>query len=211
MIKKTIYPKTPRIVIGKNPVTITEKLDGSNLVIFKKDSKLFFAQRNNILEAQELTKQLAYKGLVGWVEKNGKLLEAELIEGAAVCGEWVGMGSIKYGEEALDKKFYMFAKANVNDDFQLYNIRYDHSLFVYPFEGQSIPECIGTVSIVEQTDCIPSIEHLDEIYADFCQKVGRSVEGFVIEHGNVISKYVRMKNGGLKKYEENPYEMKEEA
>lgn len=48
MIKKSIYPKTKRLKL-KNEVTITEKMDGSNLVIFKKDSNIFIAQRSNII------------------------------------------------------------------------------------------------------------------------------------------------------------------
>ena len=35
MIKKEIYPKTPRLKIGGDRVYVTEKLDGSNLVFFK--------------------------------------------------------------------------------------------------------------------------------------------------------------------------------
>lgn len=36
MIKKEMYPKTKRMKIGGDFVQITEKLDGSNLVIFKR-------------------------------------------------------------------------------------------------------------------------------------------------------------------------------
>lgn len=35
------------------------------------------------------------------------------------------------------------------------------------------------------------------IYEKYCQKVGRNVEGFVINYNNSIQKYVRMKNGKL--------------
>lgn len=35
MIKKEIYPKTQRVICEGAKIQITEKLDGSNLVIFK--------------------------------------------------------------------------------------------------------------------------------------------------------------------------------
>ena len=44
MIKKEIYPKTKRIKVDGFKVQLTEKLDGSNLVLFKKDDKLHIAQ-----------------------------------------------------------------------------------------------------------------------------------------------------------------------
>lgn len=37
MIKKSIYPKTKRLGKENSVITITEKLDGSNLAFFKKD------------------------------------------------------------------------------------------------------------------------------------------------------------------------------
>ena len=40
MIKKEIYTKTKRISCTGDKVYITEKLDGSNLVFFKKDDEL---------------------------------------------------------------------------------------------------------------------------------------------------------------------------
>ena len=55
MIKKTIYPKTERVKISsENVCEITEKLDGSNLCIFKLNEKLYIAQRNNIYGVDEI-------------------------------------------------------------------------------------------------------------------------------------------------------------
>ena len=48
MIKKEIYPKTQRVKCTGDKIYLTEKLDGSNLVFFKKNDELYFAQRNNI-------------------------------------------------------------------------------------------------------------------------------------------------------------------
>ena len=54
MIKKEIYPKTKRVSCAGDKVYITEKLDGSNLVFFKKDDELYIAQRKNIFKITEL-------------------------------------------------------------------------------------------------------------------------------------------------------------
>jgi len=144
MIKKEIYPKTKRLSCEGDKIYITEKLDGSNLCIFKKDGKLYFAQRNNIFEFNELeeNKDKLYKGLFQWLQDNKNVFE-DLHENSVVCGEWLGMGKIKYSVDEFDKRFYMFAKANVDEDFNLYNLIYDHKLFIYPFQSQVIPNCIG--------------------------------------------------------------------
>ena len=52
MIKKEIYPKTKRVSCKGDKVYITEKLDGSNLVIFKKNEELYIAQRKNIFKIE---------------------------------------------------------------------------------------------------------------------------------------------------------------
>ena len=62
MIKKMIYPKTVRIGNTINSYTITEKLDGSNLVFGKLNGELLICQRNNIYKIEELTKEVAYPG-----------------------------------------------------------------------------------------------------------------------------------------------------
>ena len=199
MIKKEIYPKTPRVICKGAKVQITEKLDGSNLVIFKFNDEVYIAQRNNILSLNELddNKDKLYKGLYQWLNDNREVLEVELYEGSAICGEWLGMGKLKYPVDEFDKRFYMFAKARITNMFELENIMYDHSLFIYPFNSQVIPNFIGIVPVVTEIRNIPNKEQLDVIYTKYCEKVGRDVEGFVVNYNNSVTKYVRMKNGKL--------------
>ena len=83
MIKKMIYPKTVRIGNTINSYTITEKLDGSNLVFAKINGELLICQRNNIYTIEELTKDVAYPGLIGWLEVNFKELLLALNEKSA--------------------------------------------------------------------------------------------------------------------------------
>lgn len=206
MIKKEIYPKTKRISNIGGIFELTEKLDGSNLVIFKKDDELHIAQRNNIFNFNELeeNKDKLYKGLYQWLKDNQEEL-SHIINNSCVCGEWLGMGQLKYTIDEFDKRFYMFAKANIDEEFNLYNLIYDHDLFIYPFENQELPKCIGIVPIVSQLKVSPSKEQLDSIYEKYRTKVDRNVEGFVINYNNNISKYVRMKNRKLVEYDANDH------
>lgn len=202
MLKKEIYPKTERVICEGAKVQITEKLDGSNLVIFKLNDDIYIAQRNNIFEFNELieNKDKLYKGLYQWLKDNYLVLYAELYEGSAICGEWIGMGKLKYSIDEFDKRFYMFAKANITPDFNLYNLIYNHELFIYPFKSQIIPNFIGIVPVVTEINNIPNKSQLDNIYEKYCKKVNRNVEGFVINYSNKITKYVRMKNGKLSEH-----------
>ena len=154
---------------------------------------LYIAQRKTILAFDELDEQkgLLYKGLYQWCKDNESAL-SKIRNGSVVCGEWLGMGKLKYD---FEKRFYMFAKANINDDFTLFNIYYTHELFIYPFEDLEIPECIGVVPMARQLTNIPTKEELDLIYDEYTNEVNRNVEGFVINYKNSIQKYVRMKNG----------------
>lgn len=203
MIKKEIYPKTKRVSNLGDKIFITEKLDGSNLVFFKKDDELYIAQRKNILKFSELeeNKGILYKGLYQWLKDNYDVLN-DLHNNSAICGEWLGMGRLKYTIDEFDKKWYMFAKANIDDDFNLYNLMYDHDLFIYSFQSQEIPNFIGIVPEVAELNVLPNKEHLDSIYEKYCKKVGRNVEGFIVNYKNIISKYVRMKNGKLQEHHE---------
>ena len=202
MIKKEIYPKTQRVICEGAKIQITEKLDGSNLVIFKLNNLLYIAQRNNIFELNELeeNKDKLYKGLYQWILDHTLELQNELYEGSALCGEWLGMGKLKYSVDEFDKRFYMFAKARITDDFDLENLIYDHELFIYPFNSQVIPSFIGVVPIVKEINNIPNKKQLDAIYEKYTEKVGRDVEGFVVNYDNRITKYVRMKNGKLQEH-----------
>lgn len=201
MIKKEIYPKTKRVSCMGDKVELTEKLDGSNLVIFKKNDELYVAQRNNIFKINELeeNKDKLYKGLLQWINDNRESFE-DLHNDSAVCGEWIGMGQIKYPVDEFDKRYYMFAKANMDDEFNLYNLIYDHNLFIYPFQSQEIPKCMGIVPVVTELNIIPTKEHLDSIYEKYYKSVNRNVEGFVVNYKNIITKYVRMKNGQLREH-----------
>lgn len=202
MIKKEIYPKTKRVSCTGNKVYITEKIDGSNMVIFKKEDKLYIAQRRNIICEDEFeeAKDIMYKGLYQWLQDNKDYLKEHLLNDACICGEWIGMGKLKYSVDEFDKRIYMFAKANIDDEFNLYNLIYDHNLFIYPFDNQEIPHFIGVVPEVVELNVIPTKEHLDSIYTKYCEKVNRNVEGFVVNYNNIISKYVRMKNGKLQEH-----------
>lgn len=203
MIKgKEIYPKTKRVSCKGDKVYLTEKLDGSNLVFFKKEEELYIAQRKNIFKISELeeVKDVLYKGLYQWLLENQEVLQNELHNDSAICGEWLGMGTLKYTVDEFDKRWYMFAKANIDDDFNLYNLVYDHELFIYPFVSQEIPYFIGIVPEVAELINLPNKEQLDSIYEKYTNKVNRTVEGFVVNYRNIISKYVRMKNGKLQEH-----------
>lgn len=204
MIKKEIYPKTQRLKCSGEKIYITEKLDGSNLVFFKKNDIIHIAQRKNIYTINDIEnteiKGIMYKGLYQWLIDNKEILEEELLENSVICGEWLGMGCLKYSVDEFDKRWYMFAKANIDDEYNLYNIIYDHNLFKYPFKNQMIPKFIGIVPEVVELNVLPNKEYLDSIYEKYCKKVNRNVEGFVVNYNNIISKYVRMKNGKLKEH-----------
>lgn len=198
MIKKSIYPKTKRLD-SLNQIVITEKIDGSNLSFFKKDGTIYIATREYILNTKDDLIEhcgLLYKGMECWLSENLNKLEECLFEGSVVCGEWIGMGKLKYPH--LDKKFYMYAKANLEDDMTLKNINYNHELFKYCFVNQNVPDFIGKAPVVCSIDYIPSIENMDDLYSEYIEKENRKVEGFVICNNNNITKYVRMKSGKLK-------------
>ncbi len=200
MIKKTLYPKTKRVQF-KNRAVITEKLDGSNIGFFKVNGELVIAQRNNIFLIDELeeNKGMLYKGLLGWIEEHGQDLKERLIEGSGFFGKWIGMGKLKYPD--LDKKVYMFAKANYQKG-EIKNLYYDHELFKYPFENQEFPDYIGIVPVIEEKESFPDIETLNDNYDSYKVKVNRNVEGFIIAQNNNVNKYVRMKNGKLQNHHE---------
>ena len=203
MIKKEMYPKTKRMKIDGDLVQITEKLDGSNLVIFKKNDELYFGQRKNIFSLAELeeVKTICYKGLYQWAKDYGNILKDKLNEGSAICCEWLGMGTLKYTIDEFDKRLYMFAKANIDDDFNLYNLIYDHELFIYPFIDTIIPPFIGVVPVVANIKVLPNKKYLDSLYDKYKEQVGnRNVEGLVMNYDNNICKYVRMKSGKLVEY-----------
>ena len=60
-----MYPKTSRIGNKMGDILITEKLDGSNLSIFKLNGELYIGQRNYIFRLDEIDRQkeMLYQGL----------------------------------------------------------------------------------------------------------------------------------------------------
>lgn len=204
MIKhKEIYPKTKRISNAGNLFEVTEKLDGSNLVFYRQNEKLYIALRRNIFCLSELedVKDILYKGLYEFLKEHGDFLEQSIHEGSAVCGEWLGMGAVKYDVKDFPLKYYMFAKARITEDLKLYNFDYYIEDFHWVFKEGEIPEFIGTVPHVCSLARVPNKEILDSIYEAY--EPDRKVEGFVINYNNMIKKYVRMSNGKLVDYNEN--------
>lgn len=197
-MEKTLYPKTQRI---KNwNVVITEKLDWSNLWIFKIWGELIIAQRNNVFKLNELNSNNAYKWLIGWLNENKDKLD--LHEWSWVFWEWIWMAHINYNNTNIDKRFYIFAKANIDENLDVRNINYDRNLFIYPFESKNIPDCVWIVPLINYawpTD----IKSLDELYISYCECVWRQVEWFIINNNNQITKYVRYKNWILTEHKEN--------
>lgn len=59
---------------------------------------------------------------------------------------------------------------------------------------------------VAETKVLPNKEYLDSIYDKYKKKVkDRNVEGFVINYQNMVSKYVRMKNGKIVEYSDSDH------
>lgn len=201
--KLKLYPSTSRVGKDKSKVTVTEKLDGSNLGFFKVDGDLWIAQRNWVIPFSNLedSKDFMYKGLYGWLKEHGEELRDSLHENSGVFGEWIGMGSIKYGDTDINGRYYIFAKANLDDKKQqAINIRYEHGLFKYPFIDQVIPEYMNVVPIVTEFDSYPSVNQLDELYEVYVNSdriADRNVEGFIVIDKGAITKYVRFKGGVL--------------
>lgn len=199
MIKKTMYPKTSRIGNKMGDILITEKLDGSNLSIFKLNGELYIGQRNYIFKLDEIDeqKEMLYQGLYDWLKEHGEFLEKELHEKAVIIGEWIGMGRIAYSWE---NKFFMFAKANVNEDFTLHKINYVHEYFIYSFVNRGIPPFISIVPLVKELNVYPTIAELDSLYEEYRTEENRSIEGFIVVESHGIKKYVRMKRGVLESH-----------
>lgn len=204
IIKQSIYPKTTRFGKEERKVFLTEKIDGSNLTLFKFENELYIAQRNNIYKFKDFEenkdefKGIIYKGLRPFLEEYGDSLQEKLYDGSAICGEWLGQGKIKYSNR-FNTRFLLFAKARViktEDTFLLQNIVYNPDLIHWAI-GETLPDYLDTVPFVCELDHYPSLEELDKIYLEYTEKQDTKVEGFVINDNNKIEKYVRFKNGVL--------------
>ena len=200
MINKQIYPKTKRIPLS-NTIYVTEKIDGSNLGLFNLNDKLYIAQRDLVFSIDEIEeiKDKMYKGLYAWLKENAENIK--LNNNSCIFGEWLGMGQIKYGE-IFNEKLLMFAKANVDDEFNVTNLKYDHNLFKYSFINEERPTFIGLVPMVSVLNKMPTKEELDKLYTDYSNLVNRKVEGLIINFNNNILKYVRFKNGKEQEHHE---------
>ena len=209
MIKKEIYPKTIRIKT-KNLVTITEKMDGSNLGIFNKDGQLLICTRERIFTLEELKdnkecKDLikTYRGLFNWLGEYGEDLRSRLYINSGIFVEWMGAaGHVSYPDGIRGHKCYMFAKARITEDYDAERINYDHELFKYPFVDEIIPDYIDVVPIVTTMDHVPTVSELDKLYEEYSLCVKRNVEGFVVNTFDTVRKYVRMKRGKLEPHHE---------
>lgn len=189
-MKKTLYPKTWRIWNSWD-VLVTEKLDGSNLWIFMLWWELIVAQRNNVFKLSELNKSNAYKGLIWRLEENKDSID--LCEWSWVFWEWIAMGKISYWD-TLWSKFHIFAKANINEDYEIKNLNYNRSYFIYPFESQKIPDCMSVVKVIKELDRV-NIDILNELYDEYCSNIETECEWFVVVYNDrYIEKYVRHKN-----------------
>ncbi|WP_101773445.1 RNA ligase family protein [Peptostreptococcus faecalis] len=201
-VKKSLYPKTQRVGTSKG-IVLTEKLDGSNLGFFKLDGELHIATRNRIYnidrleQHEDLYKEL-YKGLYEWLQEHGEELRNNINEKSCVFGEWIAMGRIKYGKEFC--RFNPFAKANINEEYEISKLNYDLGLIKYVFINQEIPNFMEVVPIVAQLENYPCLSELDEIYSEYIKTKDRHVEGFVIRNGNEIKKYVRFKGGKMSEH-----------
>lgn len=193
-MKKTFYPKTKRLEVEPK-IEVTEKLDGSNLCIGKLNGELVVCQRNNVFIGDEITESnITYGGLYGWLQEHKDYLKEHIVEGSAICGEWMGMGKLKYDFEI---RYFMYAKARFTEDYDLVRINHDYDTLKYAFDDETIPEFIQRVPLAYVVDNVTK-RFLDACYSLYTEKVNRNVEGFVINYGQgEIKKYVRMKNGKL--------------
>lgn len=203
MLKKSIYGKTKRFSLTNAPkIEVTEKLNGANMAIFKKDGVIYVAQRNNIFDETELDK-VNYKGLQGWMTDHLQELKDNLHEGSVICGEWLTVDDLKhYYEGRLDKHFYQFAKANINEKFDLWNVQYYHENFGYSWDNDYRPDFIGEVPVVRVSEQLLDINELNHMYDVYALNQDRWVEGFVVNYMNSVVKYVRRKSGQLEDHHE---------
>lgn len=205
--KQMLYPKTKRITDKNMLWQVTEKLDGSNLTIFKLNGQLYVGTRNwvfNFDEDIKESKDIDYKGLYGWLVEHKEELLEKLDEYQALFGEWMGMGKLKYD---LPKRFYLFAVGYIsfNEETGKYNVSTIKRDFPYIKEfmtgKESLYDFIGQVNLVDYILSLKE-EKIDKLYDEYSEDIGRNVEGFVLVNmaTEEVVKYVRMKDGKLKPF-----------
>lgn len=203
-LTKEIYPKTERVKNEGLSILVSEKIDGQNLGLFVNKGELFIITRNTIMDFKSMSpeKVQTYKGLYNWLLKHEIELIDSLYEQSIIFGEWVGE-SFHY--KKLGYCFLAFAKARINDEFKVNKFNWDLDLLKYVFNKQEFPIFISKAPIVARINVVPSIEFLDHMYEEYCQKVDRKVEGFILNFGNSIQKYVRMKRGKVVPHQQNSH------
>lgn len=214
--KKTLYPKTQRFNDNLSYWQITEKLDGSNLTLFKYGGELWIGTRNYVFcyEDVESKSDIGYDGLYGWLKEHADDIKNFLEEEEAICGEWIGMGKIKY-RDALKHKFYVFGRGKIvvdleKDLFKLVAINRNVSCLEDWLYSTDVCEYMGVVPCVSELESVSNKHYtsvLDNLYERYVYKVRRYVEGFVITnlYTGQPFKYVRLKNGKLTQHEEGKY------
>ncbi|MGL4951274.1 MAG: RNA ligase family protein [Mycoplasma sp.] len=204
-IKVSLYPKTTRFNENET-YFITEKIDGSNLIIINTIDGLYIAQRNLIWKFKDIIEEdfndIVFNGLYQWIKNNENNLSQMYIN-TCICGEWVVKDSkIKYGENG----FFIFAKGKY--DFErkvLINLDYTTESFSKIFKNGLLPKNIILPKIIVEkiNKKNLTISKLDNVYDDYLKKVNREVEGFIIVSSkNNVEKYVRFKNGCLENHKE---------
>lgn len=220
MFKATLYDKTARFSPDTLKMLITEKLDGSNLCFYVEEDEafgrtLYIAQRNwvftfgEVIDAKEGNKDIRgrlYKGLMEWVLTYGQWLEDNLRLNSIICGEWMEANKGRYKDTEIEKHpYYMFAKANWDDNHKLTNFCYDPDFFHYAFENQDYPTFIRPVPVVARFSLNEInfsegtfLDYLDSLYGKYREEQGeRKVEGFVTSYlptSGHRMKYVRQKS-----------------
>lgn len=172
------------------------------------DGTLYIAQRKNILTLDEAKDAPGlYRGPGEWLTAHGEDLAQRIRPGSLICGEWLGMGKLKYPDSF--GRYNMFAKARLAPCEQISGASIDESTLCYDpdefyrafsadgTEYAAVPDYIGTVPVIARTNEAPTTGYLDGVYAEYADRVQRPVEGIVISQKELPGrrcKYVRLKN-----------------
>ena len=206
-VKQMLYPKTQRMTSKDMVWQVTEKLDGSNLTLFKLNGQLYFGTRNwvfNFDEDVKDSKDVDYKGLYDWLVDNKEELLAYLNDGEALFGEWLGMGNLKY---EIPERFNLFAVGYIGFDQEtgMYDVktikRKVDDIRVFMEGKEALYKFIAKVPFVAYLESLDK-NKIDRVYDMYSNDVGRNVEGFVLVNLSTedVVKYVRMKRGKLESF-----------
>lgn len=195
MIKKSLYPKTKR-KSRTHRITVTEKMNGSNIGFFNLNGKLIIAQRNVIFSLDDIDNPSfsLYGGLREWLMDNGDDLLKSLYENSGVFAEWMYERTGKYD-------VFIFAKARITKTFKIENMKYERDTFRYAFYPNEyvIPEYLSLAPLVLDVKLPFDIKvgDLDSLYEEYSMDKDYLVEGFVIYNHtyDYIDKYIRAKRG----------------